>query len=322
MIKSPPIEGKSQNVNLVESFHSVRTCPACGSSSADTIGRSAPGWDTEIERRLFRHPDYEVKQCATCDLYFKNCVLSDEALDEYYRCLPFESFESLELFPTDHIVLSSVLQAAPGAKILDFGCGVGRILERLTRRNRCYGVELNERACKIARARGIEIIPESALSRRTECNFDFVILSDVYEHLSNPLRLLRVLIDTLKPGGILIISTGNGDAVRCREYLSHFWYFRAPSHLLMVSRDHIGWCARQMSVELIECHSSSHYSIPVRDRYGQILRSWLFEQFNLRPSSLLTQSLRLSPRIRRVEKWPVAPGLTCTNDHLVAVLKK
>ena len=155
----------------------------------------------------FRHPDYDVKYCDACGLYFKNRVLSEQALADYYRLLPFESFESSELFPTDRLILSSIEPGHPDAKILDFGCGVGRILERLTVLHRCYGVEVNERAGGIARAKGITILPESAVYRRTECNFDFVILSDVFEHLAKPLQLLRILTDILKPGGALIIST-------------------------------------------------------------------------------------------------------------------
>ena len=191
----------------IDSFVMVLACPACGASGASTIGQPAPGWDTDVAGQVFRHPDYDVKYCDACGLYFKNRVLSEQALANYYRILPFESFESSELFPTDRLILSSIEPGHPDAKILDFGCGVGRILERLTVLHRCYGVEVNERAGGIARTKGITILPESAVYRRTECNFDFVILSDVFEHVAKPLQLLRILTDILKPGGSLIIST-------------------------------------------------------------------------------------------------------------------
>lgn len=306
----------------IDLFRSVPSCPACGATNGRTIGRPGPGWDTEFEGRVIRHPDYDVAHCATCGLYFKSQVLTNEALDDYYGVLPFESFESATLFPTDQLILSAIAPAGSGAKVLDFGCGVGRILETLTTRHRCYGVEVNKRACEVARSKGIKIVPESAVSNRTECDFDFVILSDVFEHLPNPLESLRKLVHVLKPGGALLISTGNGDAVRCREYLSQFWYFRAPGHLQMLSPKHLQWCAGQLSLELINCRISSHYSIPLKQRCGQYLRVWAFEQFHLKPHTWLTHMSRCIPRLRRAEHWPLPPAITCTPDHLVAILRK
>src|SRR5574341_922127 len=121
----------------IDSFVTVPTCPACGAAEARTIGRPAPGWDTEVAGRVFQHPAYEVKYCDACGIYFKNRVLSKQALAEYCRLLPFESFESSELFPTDRLVLSVITPSDAGAKVLDFGCGVGRILEQLIARHRC-----------------------------------------------------------------------------------------------------------------------------------------------------------------------------------------
>ena len=316
-----PLE-KDFDPKPIDSFVMVLTCPACGTSGAGTIGRAAAGWGTDVAGRMFWHPDYDVKYCDACGLYFKNRVLNKQALADYYRLLPFESFESSELFPTDRLILRSIQPGHPDAKILDFGCGVGRILERLTVRHRCYGVEVNERAREIARAKGITILPESAVYSHTECNFDFVILSDVFEHLPNPLRFLRMLTILLKPGGGLIISTGNGDAVRCQEYLSQFWYFRAPGHLQMLSPKHLEWCAGKLGLRVTDCETVSHYKTSLLDRYRQYTRAWLFEQFHLRPCAWVTRTLRFLPLICRAEHWPLAPAITCTRDHLVAVLRK
>lgn len=306
----------------IESFVAVLTCPACDASGARPIGRPAPGWDIEVVDRVFRHPNYDVKYCASCGVYFKSRVFSEQALAEYYRLLPFESFESSELFPTDRLVLSAIAAVEAGAKVLDFGCGVGRVLERLTARHQCYGVEVNERAREIAKAKGITVVPESSVRSRTERDFDFIILSDVFEHVAKPLQLLRILTDVLKPGGSLIISTGNGDAVRCREFISHFWYFRAPGHLHMLSPKHLRWCAAGLGLDLNEYTLTSHYATPFLPKCRQHVAAWAFEQFHLRPRSWSTQLLRVLPKIRRAENWPLAPAITCTPDHLVAVLRK
>jgi hypothetical protein len=110
--------------------------------------------------------------------------------------------------------------------------------------------------------------------------------------------------------------------VRCREYMSHFWYFRAAGHLHMVSPKHLQWCGGQLGLELRDCRVTSHYATPFAQKCRQHVAAWAFEQFHLQPRAWLTQTLRVVPRIRRAEKWPVAPAITCTRDHLVAVLGK
>ena len=305
-----------------DTFREVEHCPGCGASNARGVGLPGPSWDNVTAGRVFRHPEYEVKHCDACGLYFKTRVFDDAALGEYYSVLPFESFESNRLFPTDRLMLQAVASAAPGAKVLDFGCGVGRLLQRFVSRHRCFGVEVNERACEVARAAGITILPEADIRSGAERDFDFVILSDVFEHLPNPLEFLRPLAAVLKPGGALIISTGNGDAVRCREYLSLFWYFRVPGHLQMLSPKHLNWCAGELGLELADCQVTSHYDTPWRTRVRQHLQTFAFEQFHLRPHAALTRILRWLPGLRRAEHWPLSPILTCTRDHLVAVLRK
>src|SRR5439155_26740137 len=145
-----------------------------------------------------------------------------------------------------------ILSARPAAKVLDFGCGVGRILGHLITRHRCHGVEVNPRATAVAKLKGITILSESDLSSGKEGGFDFVILSDVFEHLPNPLEFLRTLTGVLGPRGELIVSTGNGDAVRCQKYLSHFWYFRSLGHLQMLSPKQLHLCAEQLDMMRIE----------------------------------------------------------------------
>lgn len=313
---------KQSTCKLTESFREVLACPSCGISVSETVGWPAPGWDTEVNGRVFRHPNYKIKCCSECNLYYKDRVLTDDSLSEYYRLLPYESFESVQLFPTDRLILKLISLTKPAAKILDFGCGIGRILEPLATQHHCFGVEINERACKVARAKGITILPSSLLRDQAEKDFDFVILSDVFEHLLNPLCFLRNLRDLLKPGGVLIISTGNADAIRNQIYMSHFWYFRVPGHLHMLSPKHLRWCAQQLKLELSALYFASHYVTPVFQRWRQLISSWAFEEFHLRPRSFVTCVLHLVPRLKHAQKWPVSPAVTCTSDRVVATFRK
>jgi 2-polyprenyl-3-methyl-5-hydroxy-6-metoxy-1,4-benzoquinol methylase len=104
--------------------------------------------------------------------------------------------------------------------LLDFGCGSGAstmILTRMFPDTQIMGVELEESLLGVARARAdfygynnLELLaspnPNNLPSEARE--FDFVVLSGVYEHLLPKERksLLPRLWEALKPGGILFLN--------------------------------------------------------------------------------------------------------------------
>src|SRR5262245_50159978 len=100
--------------------------------------------------------------------------------------------------------------------VLDLGCGRGRLgfeIEQLG--YRVTGVEANRVAIAAALGRISELIEmdllqfervEFALSGR---RFDWLLASDVLEHLANPLETLQFYRHLLKPGGRLIVSLPN-----------------------------------------------------------------------------------------------------------------
>jgi 2-polyprenyl-3-methyl-5-hydroxy-6-metoxy-1,4-benzoquinol methylase len=107
-----------------------------------------------------------------------------------------------------------------GKRILDFGCGAGAstlVMSRLFPPCELVGVELEERLLKLARMRA-EYLGKSALSfllspSGTELpsglgEFDYIVLSAVYEHLLPEERLILLprIWSRLKPGGVLFIN--------------------------------------------------------------------------------------------------------------------
>ena len=100
--------------------------------------------------------------------------------------------------------------AAYDAKVLDVGCGFGRILDCLLSggyRN-IKGVEINPETVRANQLRGLDCVTVDEFNR-TEDKFDVILMSQIIEHfLPEALRdFIDAYLDRLVPGGILVIAT-------------------------------------------------------------------------------------------------------------------
>lgn len=91
---------------------------------------------------------------------------------------------------------------APGDTVVDFGCGTGALLARLSAGVK-LGIEPNEHARVNAKTRGIESVESPA--EVADAFADVVISNHALEHALNPYGELRELRRILKPGGKIVI---------------------------------------------------------------------------------------------------------------------
>jgi SAM-dependent methyltransferase len=92
-----------------------------------------------------------------------------------------------------------VVEDKPAARVLDIGCGAGanaRALKALHPDTRLVGIEPNAHAAELARDACDEVFTGTAeewLKQHPESSFDGVVLSDVVEHIADPVAFLRGL---------------------------------------------------------------------------------------------------------------------------------
>jgi SAM-dependent methyltransferase len=84
--------------------------------------------------------------------------------------------------------------------ILDFGCGTGGVVSRVTAVRR-IGVEIGEAAGEVARSRGIEV--HRSLDEVADRTVDVAISFHALEHVDSPAEILRELVRVVRPGGRL-----------------------------------------------------------------------------------------------------------------------
>jgi 2-polyprenyl-3-methyl-5-hydroxy-6-metoxy-1,4-benzoquinol methylase len=110
-----------------------------------------------------------------------------------------------------------LLSLIPGTarKVLDVGCGTGRLGETLKARQAAevVGIEYDERAADSARRRLDRVVVSDVEALAADGfpadTFDVVVCGDVLEHLREPGQFLRRVRDWLQPEGQLIASIPN-----------------------------------------------------------------------------------------------------------------
>jgi trans-aconitate methyltransferase len=121
-------------------------------------------------------------------------------------------------------VLAALAERADGARtLLDVGAHAGRFV-RLAREHGwdAEGLELNPKtAAYAAHASGVPVHQGNIHSFRPERCYDAVTLTDVLEHVPEPMQVLTRVREVLCANGWIAVKVPHGDAQRIKENLRH-----------------------------------------------------------------------------------------------------
>jgi SAM-dependent methyltransferase len=187
----------------------VRVCPACASARIELLDVFKIPRDRRGRRLTF------LTGCHECGLLFVNPLPCPDELERQYApegawaetrktragqpAPPSSARDSREVV-LDALNVHVPVYAPPrGARVLDFGCGPGKFLDRLQDAGwDTYGIEPStDEAFK--RHRRLERPPEDG-------SVDLVLLNHVLEHVTNPLDILQQLARSLREGGVLFVG--------------------------------------------------------------------------------------------------------------------
>lgn len=164
-------------------------------------------------------PEGALLRCAICGQLLSRCTekrywQSMEEFDDPQGTLPDprsveRRFKRSKKF-LDRI--AGLLGKSPGViRLLDVGCSSGAFLGAAVKLGYlAEGVEPAARAAQTAQAAGLTVrqglLQEAGFA---DGQFDAITLFEVIEHLKEPLNLLQECRRILRPGGILLVGTGN-----------------------------------------------------------------------------------------------------------------
>lgn len=97
-----------------------------------------------------------------------------------------------------------------GSLVLDIGCHIGVISERLKKfNNKVYGIDLSKGALEYAKGRGIQTIHGDFMQKEFDCRFDVIVAGECLEHVFDGDAFLTKIKRLLKPCGKLVLTVPN-----------------------------------------------------------------------------------------------------------------
>lgn len=204
-------------VQAVPDTKPASRCPACGESNSSEVDTLTTADLADLYRRrgidvsayFGANPVIRRFRCDSCDLgYFSPPCPGDERFYEQLQTQPwyYQDEKPEYAFATGFV--------RNGDKVLEVGCGKGAFRAFLPADIDYHGLEFNEEAVQKATAAGLsvrrEYVEEHALSHRGY--YQVVCSFQVLEHVPAPDTFVRACVESLAPGGLLIIAVPAEDS--------------------------------------------------------------------------------------------------------------
>ncbi len=117
--------------------------------------------------------------------------------------------------------------------ILDIGAANGYFLMLAKERGwDVYGVEISDYAASQAKEKGLNVF--TGVIKNADFkpeSFDVITMWDVIEHLADPIKEISVIASLIKPNGLLVINTPDGDSFFARAIGKRWHQLIPPEHL-------------------------------------------------------------------------------------------
>ena len=122
---------------------------------------------------------------------------------------------------------------APGARVLDVGCGRGVTLAGLADRGlEAHGFEISAEAAQGADPRAhVRIAASLEEAEYPDAHFDAVVVWHVLEHVRDPRRTLETVRRIARPGARLVVAVPNLSSPQARWAGTAWFHLDLPRHL-------------------------------------------------------------------------------------------
>lgn len=234
----------------------VKNCVVCGQPSEER--------DLKFEQLLGLIEPYEIKLCEDCGLRWLSPRPTEEMYAELYSSDDYlnsvESYEQLAKERAPYFrerirTIERYMGRSDPLDILELGAATGEFInEARIRSHSAVGVELSEESVKIASDRYGVSLMNRPIEEFDDLSFDVIHMNHVFEHLLDPIEILKQCRRILRPGGIVVIEIPQqlyNDLDRLKRLLGlaktpvfnsyslHHTYFYNPENIRRLFEDYL-----------------------------------------------------------------------------------
>lgn len=219
----PAVSSQSALQTQSQMDHEKVGCPKCGSRDARVVRNRA-----------------DIVQCGACQIVYLRTRLTKDAMRKLYQsyadggshmALPKSIEEADKSGLARDYFLKEILEfVEPKGGFLDVGCGWGGFLHNARKKGfEPRGIELTRKCVGYANETlGIPVVDTQLEETGIPAgSLSVVSMNHVLEHLPEPKKALKKVIDSLRPGGMYCGMVPNFDSA-CSSAQTENWYWLDP----------------------------------------------------------------------------------------------
>lgn len=149
-----------------------------------------------------------------------------------------------------------------GGRVLDFGCGTGHLLKRLSEHFEAYGYDASAEARGVCRMTAPDAVVLEEWESLPLDHFDAIVSLHTLEHLPQPRPVMDGLVKRLAPGGVLLFVVPNpgglGHSMKGRKWFA----YRDPTHVSVLSRGEWLTIARRLGLTVLWVRGDGMWDAP------------------------------------------------------------
>ena len=231
-----------------------RACNLCGNANPE---------------HLWERNGYSIVACRRCGLQY----VGQDPRDIDFAALYSESYytggdgqvfadyvgeERVRRASARRRLRSMRRRTAGSGRLLDVGCAAGFFLAEAGRYFEPHGVEISGFASRVAREKfGLDVFTGTLQDAKfAAASFDVVTMWDVVEHLADPKAVLTEVARLLRPGGSLVLTTGDVGSRYARLAGPRWHLLEPPWHLYFFSRATMSAMGAAAGLRLKACTST------------------------------------------------------------------
>jgi SAM-dependent methyltransferase len=224
-------------------------CPACGSITE--------------HKRLYTKNDCDIFRCEGCGVgradtsgfdaaaYYTDRYFSGRHADGYADYLGSEPVLRRE-FAREVEFIRCYRRSG---RLVEIGCAYGFFLQEAKSHFDVAGIELAEDAAAHCRRDGLNVLSGAATAENLDRlgPADVFVLLDVIEHLPDPFDALARCARCLRPGGLIVLTTGDFGSPVARLAGAHWRLMTPPQHLWFLTEEAFRRWAGRLGMRVEAC---------------------------------------------------------------------